>query len=64
MIVGSTAKAKAVSTRAGNSRDCAGEILLLDCTINSKFTVGSRTPLQVLFIINVCSGKQDLVTRL
>jgi hypothetical protein len=62
MVIQSTAETEAVFASTMDSGHRLVEIAGFDGTIDGVFTVGSRTPFQVLFVINVGSSQKTLIS--
>lgn len=62
MVVQRTAKAKGVSTIAVYGRYNPCKLLALHRAFNSVFTVGSGAPFQVLFVVDVGSCEEGVIS--
>lgn len=62
MIAQGTTEAETMLTCAGHSRYNFTKVPLLYATLNSVFAVRRRAPLQVFFVIDIGTCKEDLVS--
>ena len=62
MVAQGAAKAKAMFARARDCRDYSAEILFLNATFQGILAIGSRAPFQVLFVVDVGTSEQHLVS--
>lgn len=64
MVIERAAKAKAMLTCAINTGHYSIKILLLYSTLYGKFATRSRTPLEIIPIVHICSRQEDFVAWL
>ena len=57
-------KAKGVIMTAADGGDDAAKVSLLDGAVDRVLALWGRTPLQIFFIIDVCSGEKHIVSGL
>ncbi len=62
MVVQGAAEAKAMFARACDCRDYSAEIFPLNATFDGILAIGSRAPLQVLFVVDVGTREKHLVS--
>ena len=62
MIIQGTAEAKAVFARAGHCGYNSTELPFFDATLNGVFAIRRWAPLQILFIIDIGTCEEDLVS--
>lgn len=64
MIGQGAAKTEVMSAEAVHRRDDLVQLLLLDRTINRVLAIWGRTPFEVVFVVDVCTGEKNLISEL
>ena len=62
MVVQGTTETEAVLTSARYCRYYSVELSLLDSTLYSVLAVRRRTPLQIVFVVDIGTGEKDLIS--
>lgn len=62
MVVQGTTETKAVLTSTGYRRYYSVELSLLNATLDSVLAIRRRTPLQIVFVVNIGTGEKDLIS--
>ena len=62
MVVECASKAEMVSAVAVHGGNDLEEVTLLDSAVDGIDAVGSRTPLEVLLVIHICSSEELLIS--
>ena len=61
MIIEGTSKAEPILARTYDCRYYSAKILFLYAAVDGIFTVRRWTPLKMVLIVNICSGKENLI---
>ena len=62
MVVQGTTETKAVLTSARYRRYDSVKLSLLNPTLDSVLAIRSRTPLQIVFVVDIGTGEKDLIS--
>ena len=62
MVVQGTTETKAVLTSTRYRRYYSVELSLLNTALDSILAVRRRTPLQVIFVVDIGTGEKDLIS--
>ena len=63
MVVQSTTETEAVLTSARYRRYYSVELSLLNPTLDGVLAIRRRTPFQIIFIVDIGTSKEDLISR-
>ena len=63
MIIKGASKTEAMFTCTYHGRYYFAKVLLLDAAVNGIFTIRCRAPFKMLLVVNICSSKENSISR-